>query len=670
MKLHSNIIALCLIATTVGMSTSCSSDFLDEKLTTVHNTDELNTNTGVEALGVGIYYNLRYLFSRETGYSMFNYGTDEYMQGADGSNSMWNNYVANLSSDIQTVNVNTTKAQDLWDNMYECIGQCNLLLEKLENYTGSLGDQLEGEGKFMRAWAYLNLVTQYGGVPLKLQSSTTVEKEFTRASAEDITAQIITDLTDAYNKLPTSGDVGRITKDAAAHFLAKTYLWRASEINDSWNGSYKNSDLDQVIKYANEVIANHPLADNFADLWNFTEPDGANEKLPEIVLAAQFTDQESTKPQRGNMYHLLYVTEYRNLPGMSRDISGEREWDRLKTTYYSQNVYNHKDDSRLWKSFRTKLNCSKIYTSTASGITYEPGDRGVLFIINEPGDDRFAAVQNGDETFKDYETGKEVPTVFANYKIGDTEDSRDLESDAYLKMYAPNSKYMDGSRATVAEEKGNRDGILARSAEDYFFAAEAYIRKGDYSQAVNYLNRIRERAQWKAGEDREVHVDGGAAWNSSAAGWNVYATPGYQGKGTYYPGSAYYESLNQPLGSLNSQASNLDVTDITNVSSLPAEDQWIAKKLNVSSPYDVAMCFLLNEKSREMTGELLRWVDLARTKTLVARAYAFNPQVESIGNLDEHHLLRAIPQTFLDEITKDGTPLTAAEKEEIQNPGY
>jgi len=101
---------------------------------------------------------------------------------------------------------------------------------------------------------------------------------------------------------------------------------------------------------------------------------------------------------------------------------------------------------------------------------------------------------------------------------------------------------------------------------------------------------------------------------------------------------------------------------------LPAEDQAIVKKLGLSSQYDVAMCFLLNEKTREMFGELVRWVDLARTKTLVSRAKAFNK--DAAPNIDEHHLLRPIPQTYLDAIQKDGKALTSEEKAAQQNPGY
>lgn len=662
---NKNIYLVLLAGLMAGTSMTSCSDFLDENLTTKQNTDYFNTNEGVESLMTGIYYNLRFHFSFEWGFSTTNYGTDEFIVGGDGSNSMWNSYISSLCSDIPTVNINTTHAYDVWDNMYTGIASANLLLEKCANYNGALKDEAMGTAYFIRGLNYFKLLSQYGGVPLKLTTSNTVEREFTRSTAQETITQVLSDLENAYKYLPENETLeGKITKSAAAHFLAKAYLWRSSEICDDWNQSTKSDDLDKVIQYAGEVISKHPLADNYQDLWAYTEPDGDNETLSEIVLAAQFTSNDATQGQYGNEQHLYFLSIYKDLPGMSRDISGGREYQRLRTTYYTYNVFDHINDSRLWKSFRTKFNCTLSYTG--ENDSYNPGDRGVMYIINKPGDNRFDEVTNN-ETVIDAETKKLVPTVFAIYTKTDNENSNQMEADAYMKFYAPLSKYFDGSRKTVSQEGGYRDGILARSAEDYFFMAEAYIRKNDYDKAWEYLRPLRERAQWKADEKREEYIDGGAAWNENALGWSVYAQEA--GKGTFCNRNSYYESNNIAFGSLNSQASELtNITDISNISTLPVEDQKICQKLGCSSAYDVAMCFLLNEKTREMCGEFVRWEDLARTNTLVSRAKAFNK--EAAPNIQDYHCLRPIPQTYLDIIQKDGSALTAEEKKEQQNPGY
>jgi len=101
---------------------------------------------------------------------------------------------------------------------------------------------------------------------------------------------------------------------------------------------------------------------------------------------------------------------------------------------------------------------------------------------------------------------------------------------------------------------------------------------------------------------------------------------------------------------------------------LPAQDEYIISRLGYTSPYDRMLCFLLNERSRELAGEYLRWQDLSRTKPLVARAKAFNP--EAAPNIKDHHLLRPIPQTFLDGIQANGSALTGPQKQAMQNPGY
>jgi len=659
MKLNKQFIFGALAATIAASFTACQ-DFLNEELTTKQNTDYWNTNEGLEGLEIGLYYDFRYDFGFEWGFSTTNYGTDEFCEGNDNSNNMWNSYNSNLSSDITTVNINTTHAYDVWDAMYVHINNANTLLSKLDSYTGTKTAELKGVASFARAFAYLRLVTQFGGVPIKLEPSTSVELEFERASAEAVYNQIFADLEEAYQNVETkASQTGRIDKSVVAHYLAKAHLYRASEINDSWNGQYKSADLDAVIKYANEVVAAHPLATNFADLWNYTEVDGANETNPEIIFSAQFNaaTTNTTTSSYGNQMHLYFVSQYRDLPGLARDISGGREYNRLRTTYYMYTVYDQLNDSRFWKSFRTKQNIN----NTLAG--YEIGDRATMWIINKPGDNRYAACQSN-YIYEDGETGVKVPTVFCIFPEGSKEGETPILDDTYKKYYSCCTKWVDGSRPTVSWEPGYKDGILARSAEDYLFLAEAYIRKGDYQKALTYINDLRARAAWKAGEDREAHVDGGAAWNSKAAGWGVYQK--VEGKGSFCNRSSYYESNNVAMGSLDAQASSLQLQSL--VSSLTPEDKAIVQKLGCSSEYDIAMCVLLNERSRELVGEFHRWEDLSRTKTLVARAKAYNK--EAAPNISEHHYLRPIPQTYLDELRLNGKALTAAEKSALQNPGY
>jgi hypothetical protein len=181
---------------------------------------------------------------------------------------------------VTVVTSNTIAAERAWDTYYIAIGLANQIVKSAtesKSTSNAIKKTALGEGYFLRAFNYLRLVRQYGAVPLKLSVSTTVELEFTRESPDKVYAQIIDDFTKAYELLENTGGPAKITKDAVAHYLAKAYLSRASEINDAWNSATKAADLAKVVTLSDEVIARHPLANNFGDLWAYNKPNGTNE---------------------------------------------------------------------------------------------------------------------------------------------------------------------------------------------------------------------------------------------------------------------------------------------------------------------------------------------------------------------------------------------------------
>lgn len=646
-----NFLLPILIAGLIGITTpSCKKSVLDEHLTTARSMSYYTTDDGITSLATGCYYQVFALpFNGEWMYANTNYGTDEFHVGGDNSNAQHNAYSNGLESIVTPINTNTITANVLWDNMYLGIGYANLLIQNA-NASASTSPAVKktalGEGYFFRAYSYLRLVSQYGAVPLKTKVSTGIELEFTRAAPKDVYAQIISDFDSAYILLSNGTAPAHITKDAAAHFLAKAYLCRASEINNSWNSATKAADLAAIVPLCDAVIANHPLTSNFASLWAYTAPDGANEKLSEIILSAQFTADASTNGT--NTQHLYYASRYDDLPFMQRDLTGDRPFSRLGTTYYMYRVYDLINDSRFWKSFKTKDLLNK-----PSG-TYAVGDVGIMYVIDQPGDTRFPSYKILN-TVPYSKTGRPIANVYVAYPNGTTADGA-LFADVRFPSLC---KFLDGSRVGgMNDVRGLRDITLARSAETYLIAAEAKIRlaamgTGSYTDALPYINAVRTRAQYQSGENRSTYYDGGAApsSNGQAAALN-----------SFMPENSYYESNNIAV---TTAATSLTVSGIA---PLPANDEQIISTLGYTSTYDRMLCFVLNERARELAGEFLRWEDLARTKTLVARAKAYNP--DAAPNIKDYHTLRPIPQTFLDGIQTGGVALTGQQKQAMQNPGY
>jgi starch-binding outer membrane protein, SusD/RagB family len=644
------IFNISLLAGLIAMA-SCKKDFLNETLTTDRNMEYFKTDAGIQALAVGTYYQVFALpFASEWAYCTMNYGVDEFMVGGDPSNGSWNNYDVGYKSIVTINNGNTATANVQWDTLYTGIGDANLLI-KNANASTSTSDAIKkvalGEGYFLRAYCYLRLVSQYGGVPLKTEPSTTIEKEFTRATPEEVYKQIIDDFKQAYNLLPNASAPAKITKDAAAHYLAKAYLFRASEINDSWNSAYKAADLAAIVPLCDEVISHHPLTTNFADLWKYTGPDAPNEKLPELILSAQFTADVSTNG--ANTQHLYWGSRYDDISQMQRDITGDRPFSRLRTNYYMFRIYDQVNDSRFWKSFRTKWRLNK-----SAGSYYVNGDLGIMFVINQPGDNRFSSYKLNDVVVYD-KTGKTIPNVYVAFPTGVNSDGAMLVDVRYPSL----SKHMDGSRIALNETRGLRDMNLARSAETYLMAAEAKIRlaklgTGAYTDALTYINPVRARAQFRAGEDRSAYYDGGNAQGTSGQSPTM---------NSFIAENSYYESNNIPV---TTTASNS--LAITNINALPAGDEYVISRLGLSGDYDRMLALVLDERSRELVGEYKRWEDLSRTKTLVSRVKAFNTQ--AAPNIRDIHVLRPIPQTYLDGIQLNGKALSADEKQSQQNPGF
>ena len=130
------------------------------------------------------------------------------------------------------------------------------------------------------------------------------------------------------------------------------------------------------------------------------------------------------------------------------------------------NVYDMVNDSRFWKSFKTKY----AVNNPKKDSGYQLGDLGVMYVINRPGDTRFDGVQLT-EKVTDSKTGKKIPTVFVAYPK-DRNGADDVALYDDVTRFASLNKYIDGSREALGDMQGHRDGILARVGETYLIAAE------------------------------------------------------------------------------------------------------------------------------------------------------------------------------------------------------
>ena len=132
---------------------------------------------------------------------------------------------------LNSANPGVTNAQvnNIWTGCYQIINKVNLVLSKAPGVTDNviLKDRVIGEAKFLRAWAYYELVSQWGDVPMYTEPVTSSTGFKGKETSANIYALILSDLADAAAKLPTAytgADLGRATRGAANALAGRVNL--------------------------------------------------------------------------------------------------------------------------------------------------------------------------------------------------------------------------------------------------------------------------------------------------------------------------------------------------------------------------------------------------------------------------------------------------------------
>jgi len=505
-----------------------------------------------QALVNATYEPLRSFYAQERGFTLTEFGTDIYTEGADGSYKYINEYTAQLNPDVDFI-------RDTWADFYRAINTANTAIAQAPavQMDSSLKAQRLAEARFLRALYYFDLVQMYGPVTLQLEPTTTASTQFTRAPVDSVYAAIIDDLKYAEATLPyVAKEYGRATKGAAQHLLAKVYLTWQRDADSAADETAKKQagDFANAADYAQRVIKSgqYALLPRFSDVFAF-----GNEKNAEVIWSVQFTNDPLTTGN-GNQGHLFFLMEYDVLPGMQRDIANGRPFKRFRPTTFFLGLFDRTKDSRYQSQFTRAW-----YSNNAATIPKDPSSGAPKFQLGD------TAVYVSDTVLPDSVVAARRYRVYTPRTYSN-------------RIFPSLNKFADPFRLSVNDVRGSRDFVVARFAETYLIAAEALLRDGrPPAEALPYINAVRRRA----------------------------AIPGHEAE--------------------------MELTDA-----------------------QLTLGEILNERARELAGEMQRWFDLVRTHTLVPRVRAYNP--DGGPNIQPYHALRPIPRTQMDGTTCCYT----------QNPGY
>ena len=583
------------------LATSGCSDWLSEDDAPVMSYDYYETEAGVNAAIAAGYNFLRWGVGGERFDVMTEMGTDLFTEGEDGSNrESFNKYATQLNPDYGILN-------EIWENHYKGIGNANIGLQKIlsSNLHETIKKKSYAEMLFIRAYLYFDLVQQFGRIPLVTEGSFEVRTSFQRADVADIYNQVITDLRNAADNLPEkTSSYGHANCYSAAHLLSKVYLTRGSAVTEA--RGQKPTDMDSALYYAEKVIESgmYQLQSNFASLWDIN-----NQGNSEVVFALQFTNDPAFYGN-GNKQHLFWLSWYEDQPGMLRDIENGRPYRRhVATQKTMDDLYDRLNDSRFYKSFKWVYYANNVNRLPKwESLSYD----GTVYFTPDPAKGQI-------EGQLKFDLG-DTAIYYTMEKVGLDVNSNELRKlrANYTYAYFPREthsiryfpslvKYLDPNRPSIPHEEGGREWVRMRLGETYLLAAEAAGRKGDLEKAAKYINIVRERAAWAEGETKDQQI------------W-------------------LYE------GGTNDTKSTYDDLKVT------------AADLNGDF-----VAFMLDERGRELLGEINRWEDLVRCELLYDWVKKYNPDALFIK---PHHKLRPIPQKHIDRLKPAGV------LSEEQNEGY
>ena len=421
-----------LLGVSALFATSCSDSFFDR-----YPTDSMQMETyGKEDTEVqNVLYDAYYYFRSISGSVILvnSLATDEAYDNK--RNNSGDHIALNESSWDSTLGITS----GIWSNSYYMINRCNTVLERLDNVSDKNKAQYRGEALFFRAYAYFNLVRFFGPAPLVTSVISNYQDlyKYDREAVDKIYTQIVSDLNQAIADLPSeytdATEAGRVTKIAAQTMLGDVYLTQK-------NYSSAASTLKNVVDYAKANPAKLGLEQEISQIYNSLNPNGK-----EVILAAQFNNG-ATVVSNGLMTNCI------------------------------PNIVPADQPARVYAD-GTKSNINISNGNSILLMTWELWNA----LREDPKDKRLEMVYAGiyDQQATSIATD-EVDVV--------TIDGADFA------CFPTSLKYFDQENEALGQSRSSCDNIVYRYADVLLMYAEALNEGSSTSEAVKYLDEVRNRA--------------------------------------------------------------------------------------------------------------------------------------------------------------------------------
>jgi len=339
----------------------------------------------------------------------------------------------------------------VWNALYTLIHRANTVISNAPNVSDNtaLRDRCVNEAKFLRGWAYFELVSQWGPVPMFTKPATGADSYQPRAKEDDVYALIIADLTAAAAGLPGKSGIekGRATNAAANAVLGRVLMQK---------GDYAGAKT-ALLKIPTSGADGYSLQSRYLD--NFEA--GASSPTDGGAI------DESFEFNNESIFEAIFFDKgNKNFNWGGNGIGDGAAGDQ--TT-----VRNQEYCPVAWRNLIPSNKYLNEFENVATGATKT--DPRYKFSVYESGD----AYNNGASTLNDVDV--QGPTSVVN---GVT---KKVSWRKYMMLYRESKDYAG------FHPSGNNQRLI-RFAEVILMLAECENELNNAAQAVIYLNQIRARA--------------------------------------------------------------------------------------------------------------------------------------------------------------------------------
>lgn len=326
---------------------------------------------------------------------------------------------------------------NVWTGCYQMINRANLVLSKAPGITDNtaLRDRLVGEAEFLRAWAYFELVSQWGDVPLYTEPPVSSTDFKGKTPSADIYNFIIGDLTDAVQKLPetyNASDNGRATKGAANALLGRVLMQK---------GDYTGAKAALL-----QIYGKYALVDNYR--WNF-DGDVKDDNGATVITGHEFNAE--------SIFEVVFVDKGDN--NFNWGYNGEGSTSPLSTV-------RNQEYGITW---------GNVIPSDRFLNEFEDNDPRYKFTIFEEGDQILTESPAGAKTLVATDMN-----IAASIRKGIT-----------LKRFF--RKYNIYDWVNSGFHPGGINQRVIRYADVLLMLAECEAEVGTPAQAASYINEVRSR---------------------------------------------------------------------------------------------------------------------------------------------------------------------------------